>query len=222
MTSIDTGPLMLSPRLAENAGGVPERADVRATWHVALQGGLSQFREGAAGLDNGGKNMQSLSEIGFAQDERGYYTTRHVSDDDVLLLASSIFARRFARGSYITDAKAAAEFLRHRLALLEHEVFAVLWLDQRHRMIAFDELFVGTINGTAVYPREVVKAGLRHNAAAAIICHNHPSGIAEPSRADETLTARLKTALDLVDIRLLDHLIVAGEEVVSFAERGLL
>ena len=166
--------------------------------------------------------MQGLEEIGFAQDDQGYYTTRLVKDDDVLQLAATIFERRFQRGSYITNARDAAELLRHRLALREHEMFVVLWLDHRHRFIAYDELFRGTIGGTAVYPREVVKAGLKHNAAAAIVAHNHPSGIAEPSRADEVLTTKLKAAFELVDIRLLDHLIVAGEGVVSFSERGLL
>lgn len=166
--------------------------------------------------------MQGLEKIGFAQDEQGYYTTRLVSDNDVLQLAATIFERRLKHEEPIQKSRDAAEFIRHRLALLEHEAFVVLWLDHRHRFISFDELFRGTIGGTAVYPREVVKAGLKANAAAAIIAHNHPSGIVEPSRADEALTARLKEALNLVEIRLLDHLIVATEGVCSFAERGLL
>lgn len=166
--------------------------------------------------------MQGLEKLGFAHDEAGYYTTRLVSDEDVLQLGAAIFERRFQRNSSLNNAQDAAEFLRHRLALREHEVFVIIWLDYRHRFIAYDELFLGTLGGTAVYPREVVKTGLARNAAAAIVAHNHPSGIPEPSRADETLTERLKTALDIVDIRLLDHLIVAGEGFVSFAERGLL
>jgi DNA repair protein RadC len=103
-----------------------------------------------------------------------------------------------------------------------HEVFCGLFLDNRHRVIAFEELFTGTLNGTAVYPREVVKHALRHNAAAVIFAHNHPSGVAEPSRADEVLTARLKEALALVDIRVLDHVVVGDGDMVSFSERGLL
>ena len=101
-------------------------------------------------------------------------------------------------------------------------MFCCLYLDNRHRLIAFDELFRGTIDGASVHPREVVREALAHNAAALILAHNHPSGVAEPSRADELITQRLRDALALVDIRVLDHLIVAGPETLSFAERGLL
>ena len=101
------------------------------------------------------------------------------------------------------------------------EVFAVLFLDNRHRVLACEELFVGTLNGTAVYPREVVRRALHHNCAAVIFSHNHPSGNPEPSRADEVLTTRLREALSLVDVRVLDHLVI-GDQVVSFSERGLL
>jgi len=102
------------------------------------------------------------------------------------------------------------------------EVFCCLYLDNRHRLIAFEELFRGTIDGAAVYPREVVRQAMLHNAAALIVAHNHPSGIAEPSHADALITQRLREALALVDIRLLDHLIVAGPATLSLAERGLL
>ena len=101
-------------------------------------------------------------------------------------------------------------------------MFACVFLDSQHRVIACDELFRGTLAQTSVYPREVVKAALAHNAAAVIFAHNHPSGIAEPSRADELLTQSLKQALMLVDIRTLDHFVVAGSQLVSFAERGLI
>ena len=104
----------------------------------------------------------------------------------------------------------------------QREVFACLFLDNRHRVIAFEELFFGSIDSAAVHPREVVKAALRHNAAALIFAHNHPSGVAEPSRADELLTRRLKEALALVDIRVLDHLVVGDGEPLSLAERGLI
>jgi DNA repair protein RadC len=105
---------------------------------------------------------------------------------------------------------------------LEHELFIALFLDSQNRLIACEELFRGTLAQTSVYPREVVKAALRHNAAAVIFAHNHPSGIAEPSRADELLTAALKQALAVVDIRTIDHFIIAGTVAVSFAERGML
>lgn len=127
-----------------------------------------------------------------------------------------------ARGEALTSSEATRRYLRTRLHDRDHEVFACLFLDNRHRVVAFDELFRGTIDGASVYPREVVKAALRHNAAAVILAHNHPSGVAEPSRADTRLTERLRDALGLVDIRVLDHVIVGEGEPVSFAERGLL
>ena len=126
------------------------------------------------------------------------------------------------RGAVLESARDTREYLKACLRDQTHEVFCGLFLDNRHRVIAFEELFTGTLNGTAVYPREVVKHALRHNAAAVIFAHNHPSGVAEPSRADEVLTARLKEALALVDIQVLDHLVVGDGEMVSFSERGLL
>lgn len=113
-------------------------------------------------------------------------------------------------------------YLKLKLGRIEHELFAVVYLDNRHRVIDYAELFRGTIDGTSVYPREVVKESLRHNAAAVILAHNHPSGIAEPSSADERITKRIRAALELVDIRLLDHLIIAANNVTSLANRGLL
>ena len=101
-------------------------------------------------------------------------------------------------------------------------MFSVIFLDNRHRVISFEIMFRGTIDGSSVYPREVVKTALKHNAAATIFAHNHPSGDPEPSKADESITQRLKEALALVDIRVLDHLVVGSSEIVSFAERGLL
>jgi DNA repair protein RadC len=118
---------------------------------------------------------------------------------------------------------AVREYLRLRLSHLEHEEFHALWLDSQNRVIAFDALFSGTLRETSVYPREVVKAGLAHNASAVILAHNHPSGFSEPSRSDELMTKELKNALALVDIRVLDHFIVAGSAPpLSFVERGLL
>jgi len=122
----------------------------------------------------------------------------------------------------LTSPDAVRDFLRLSLSALQHEAFMALFLDSQHRLLAADELFRGTLAQTSVYPREVVKAALACNAAAVIFAHNHPSGVAEPSRADELLTTALKQALALVDIRTLDHFIVAGTRVVSFAERGLL
>ena len=122
----------------------------------------------------------------------------------------------------LTSPDAVRDYLRLCLSALPYEAFIALFLDSQHRLVVADELFRGTLAQTSVYPREVVKAALACNAAAVIFAHNHPSGVAEPSRADELLTVALKQALALVDIRTLDHFIVAGHRVVSFAERGLL
>lgn len=126
------------------------------------------------------------------------------------------------RGDALTDPQATRNYLIARLRAYSFEVFACLFLDNRHRVLTFEELFRGTIDGASVYPREVVKRALAHNAAAVILAHNHPSGVAEPSRADEMITQRLKEALALVDIRVLDHIIIGDGETLSFAERGLL
>ncbi|MFT2940661.1 RadC family protein [Enterobacter sp. 03-F-08-SI-ECC] len=125
-------------------------------------------------------------------------------------------------GVAFTSSHAVRDWLRLQLATQEHEEFTALFLDNQHRLIAHETLFIGTINHTQVHPREVVKAALKHNAAAILVAHCHPSGYAEPSEADRRITERLKQALDLVDIRLLDHLVVGGMDIVSFAERGWL
>lgn len=122
----------------------------------------------------------------------------------------------------LTSPGAVRDYLRLAIAEREHEVFVCLWLDAQHRVLACEEMFRGTLMQTSVYPREVVKAGLRANAAAVIFAHNHPSGAAQPSRADELLTRNLKDALALVEIKVLDHFVVAGSQTLSFAERGLL
>ncbi|PSQ91481.1 MAG: hypothetical protein BRD57_04290, partial [Proteobacteria bacterium SW_6_67_9] len=135
--------------------------------------------------------------------------------------SASTASTSVSRISTLTSSETTRAYLRARLGERDHEIFACLFLDNRHRVIAFDELFRGTIDGASVYPREVVKAALRHNAAAVILAHNHPSGVAEPSTADARLTERLRDALGLVDIRLLDHIVVGEGEPVSLAERGL-
>jgi DNA repair protein RadC len=148
--------------------------------------------------------------------------TRAASPEEVLGAARRILARRVRRGTKLDSPAATRDFLCVKLGALEHEVFTLLLLDNRHRLIECLELFRGTIDGASVFPREVVKEALRHNAAAVILAHAHPSGISEPSQADELITRRLKEALALVDIRVLDHLIVAGADVLSMAERGLI
>ena len=125
-------------------------------------------------------------------------------------------------GNALNSPASVREYLRLTLAGREHEVFMVLFVDAQNRVIESEEMFRGTLTQTSVYPREVVKRSLFHNAGAVIFAHNHPSGVAEPSHADETLTQALKQALALVDVKVLDHFIIAGSGVLSFAERGLL
>jgi len=122
----------------------------------------------------------------------------------------------------LTSPTAVRDYLRLSLATREHEVFMCIWLDAQHKVLATEEAFRGTLTQTSVYPREIVKAALRHNAAAVIFAHNHPSGVAEPSRSDELLTRDLASALALIEVKVLDHFVVAGHLTVSFAERGLL
>ena len=126
------------------------------------------------------------------------------------------------RGPVLGNPSAVRDHLLTHYAGAEREIFSVLFLDNRHRVTAFDEVVLGMIDGASVHPREVVKLALARNAAAVILAHNHPSGVAEPSQADELITVRIRDALALVDIRVLDHLVVAGSTVTSFVERGLL
>jgi len=137
-------------------------------------------------------------------------------------LARRYFEETLPIGEAIRSPADTETFLMARLRDRPHEVFCCLYLDNRHRVLRFEELFRGTIDGTSVYPREVVKQALAVNAAAIILAHNHPSGVAEPSRADERITRRIKSALELVDIRLLDHLIIGDGISTSLASRGML
>jgi DNA repair protein RadC len=140
----------------------------------------------------------------------------------VLELGQRFLGEALQPGQPLGDPEAVRQYLAARLRDRGQEVFCCLFLDTRHRVLAFEELFHGTINGAAVYPREIVKRALGRNAAAVILVHNHPSGVAEPSRADEVLTRKVREALELVDIRVLDHLVVGDGEMTSFCERGLI
>ncbi len=140
----------------------------------------------------------------------------------VLEIARRSLLQELAQQPVFDSPDAVKQFIRLKLAGLPHEVFAVMFLNAQHRLIAMEEMFRGTLTQTSVYPREIIKRGLELGAAAVILAHNHPSGVAEPSRSDEALTDALRNALALVDMRVLDHLVVGSGEVVSFAERGLL
>ncbi|HET6586165.1 MAG TPA: DNA repair protein RadC [Oleiagrimonas sp.] len=139
-----------------------------------------------------------------------------------LELARRALAEELTRGPALSSPDDSSAFLRARLRHLPYEVFACLYLDTRHRVLAFEELFRGTIDGASVHPREVVRACLAHNAAAVIFAHNHPSGVAEPSRADRNITQTLREALQLIEVRVLDHLVVGAGAPVSMAARGLI
>ncbi|WP_018233353.1 RadC family protein [Thioalkalivibrio thiocyanodenitrificans] len=152
---------------------------------------------------------------------RGLGQAKYTQLQAVLEMGRRHLSETLARGEALGNPDDTRRYLSARLRDYPFEVFACLFLDNRHRVITFEELFRGTIDGASVHPREVVRRALVHNAAAVILAHNHPSGVAEPSRSDEAITRRLREALALVDIRVLDHVVV-GDELVSFAERGLL
>lgn len=154
----------------------------------------------------------------FSEQDNPLYEKLAVARELVMRSLNEDMRQRCA----LTAPGAVRDFLRIHFAGQEHESFVALFLDAQNRLIAAEELFRGTLTQTSVYPREVVKAALRANAGAAILAHNHPSGVAEPSRADELLTVNLKQALALVDVKVLDHFVVAGVATISFAERGLL
>jgi DNA repair protein RadC len=156
----------------------------------------------------------------MVRDAQGRYLL--ATAEQILEAARQAIERKMQRGTAFNSPAAVKEYLRAKLAGFEHEVFAVLFMDTQHRLIEYAEMFRGTIDGASVYPRELVKEALRLNAAAVIVSHNHPSGNPEPSAADRALTSQIKQALGLVDVRVLDHVIVAGTDTTSFAERGLI
>ena len=164
----------------------------------------------------------------FAADHTALRKTKGLGAAKLAQLAAILEISRRTLGeelksrSALTSPQAVRDYLRLALGGKEHEVFIVLFLDAQHRVLSSEELFRGTLTQTSVYPREIVKAALKNNAAAVIFAHNHPSGVAEPSQADELLTRQLKEALAMVDVKVLDHFIVAGRATLSFAERGLL
>ena len=153
---------------------------------------------------------------------KGLGTAKYVQLQAVLELARRHLGESLSRDHVFTSPGMVSQYLQTHLAHRQQEVFVVLFLDTRHRLIASEDMFFGTVDGASVYPREVVRSALKHNASAVIFAHNHPSGVAEPSRDDERITRRLRDALALIDVRVLDHLVVGAGESVSFAERGLI
>ncbi|RME34518.1 MAG: JAB domain-containing protein [Gammaproteobacteria bacterium] len=190
------------------------RTGVKGRSAVDLARELLREGDGLAGLlDREGRELASLHGLGPAKASQLLAA---------LELGRRYLAARLRRDTAFTSPEQTRQYLSLRLRGRPFEVFACLFLDNRHRLIAFEELFSGTIDGASVHPREVVRRCLAHNAAAVILAHNHPSGVAEPSRADRQITRRLQQALELIDVRVLDHLVVGEGEPVSFAERGLI
>ena len=220
--AISDWPLAERPRerlLAQGAGSLSD-AELLA---VILRTGLP----GKSAVEFGRELLERFKGIAglFASDLRnvkGLGPAKRAQFEAVLELARRSLKEELQTVSALTSPGAVRDYLRLAIADRAHEVFVCLWLDAQHRVLACEELFRGTLTQTSVYPREIVKAGLKANAAAVIFAHNHPSGVAQPSQADELLTRNLKEALSLVDIKVLDHFIVAGRQTLSFAERGLL
>ena len=175
-------------------------------------------------LLNENKTLHNL--FNASQDEfcaqKGLGMAKYVQLQAVLELSQRYMQERCQRGAVFNSPNAVYEYLTLQMRGLQQEVFMVLYLDSQNRLVKDEILFYGTINSASVYPREVLKAALKNNAAAIILAHNHPSGIAEPSQADKLITNKLQQALQLVDINVLDHIIVGGETCVSFAQRGLI
>lgn len=169
-------------------------------------------------------SLRALLEADLATfcQQHGLGAAKFVQLQAVLEMSRRHLESTLNRGNAFTDAATTRSYLQRQLRHFDHEVFACLFLDTRHRLISFEPLFRGTIDGASVYPREVVKQALSHNAAAVIFAHNHPSGIAEPSQADIQITRRLRAALELVDIRVLDHIIIGDAETCSLAQQGAL
>ena len=177
------------------------------------------FEPVTAALDSFAAASSAASSL-LVRDVAGEY--RPADADEVLQAAQRVLAGRVRGTDVLTSPAVVKDFLRVRLGNLPHEIFAVVHLDAQHRVLDYVEMFRGTVSQTLVYPREVVKDALSRNSSALLLVHNHPSGSPEPSRADEHLTQTLKSAVALVDVRVLDHLIVAGDSVLSMAERGLM
>lgn len=144
-----------------------------------------------------------------------------MNDDEIIQQALTILSQRICNGKPLTSPAETKDYLKLKLGTYEREVFSVIFLSNQHAVIAYEELFFGTVDGASVHPREVVKRALQLNACAVIFAHNHPSGVSEPSRADRNITEKLTQALAIVEIRVLDHLVIGFDEVTSFAEQGL-
>ena len=189
------------------------RTGVRGKSAVELGRELLSRFNGLGGLLTAGDELRNVKGLGTAK--RAQFAA-------VIELAQRSIGETLREGAALTSPGAVRDYLRLALGARAHEVFVCIWLDAQHRVVRFEEPFRGTLTQTSVYPREIVKSALAANAAAVIFAHNHPSGVAQPSQADELLTRNLKEALAMVEVKVLDHFIIAGNQAISFAERGLL
>lgn len=224
MLSINDWPVQERPReklLTQGAAALSD-AELLAIFLRTGITGLTAVDLARVLIDEFGslKYLMESTESEFCQ-QRGLGRAKYAQLQAVLEMSRRYMYENIQRGDAMCSPQDTRDYLVAQLRAYPHEVFACLFLDNRNRVIAFEKMFYGTIDGASVYPREVVMMALKNNAASVIFAHNHPSGVAEPSLSDEKITHRLKDALSLVDIRVLDHVIV-GDDVVSFAERGLI
>src|SRR5438067_10035510 len=189
------------------------RSGVRGKNAVDLANDLLRQYQGVTHLLEAGAELERIKGLGPA---------KRAQFGAAIELARRALQEKLKQTAALTSPAAVRDYLRLKLAARKEEAFVCIWLDAQHKALDFDVAFTGTLTQTSVYPREIVKAALRVNAAAVIFAHNHPSGVAQPSQADELLTRNLKEALALVEVKVLDHFVVAGSRTVSFAERGLL
>ena len=189
------------------------RSGVRGKSAIDLANDLLKQYQGVTHLLEAGAELEAIKGLGPA---------KRAQFGAAIELARRALQEKLKQGSALTSPTAVRDYLRLKLAARKEEAFICIWVDAQHKAIDFDVAFTGTLTQTSVYPREIVKSALRRNAAAVIFAHNHPSGVAEPSRADELLTRDLREALALIEVKVLDHFIIAGQQAMSFAERGLL
>lgn len=221
--AISDWPLAERPRerLLSQGAGVLSDAELLAVFLRTGVRGRSAIEVARDLLDRSG-GLGGLFRAPDTLQAKGLGPAKRAQLRAVLEVARRCLSEDLKAGAALTSPGAVRDYLRLLLGDRPHEVFVCLWLDAQHRVLESRELFRGTLTQTSVYPREVVKAALSANAAAVIFAHNHPSGVAQPSQADELLTRNLRDALALVEVKVLDHFIVAGREALSFAERGLL
>ncbi|MEO8672610.1 MAG: DNA repair protein RadC [Tahibacter sp.] len=222
--TIKDWPINERPReklLARGAAALSD-AELLAIFIGSGTRGQSAVDLGRALLQDAGGLRSLLENPDQLPQRRGLGSAKASRLQAALELAQRCLAEDLQRGGSLRSPSDTADYLRARLSAYPYEVFACVFLDNRHRVIAFEELFRGTIDGASVHPREVVRACLKHNAAAVIFAHNHPSGVAEPSEADRAITVELRQALGLVGVRVLDHFVIGSGAPISLAQRGLI